>query len=89
MDEVYRNDDAVVDKALKDLMMHFDAVQVFTTRHEVSEDGPRTIGITKGGGNHFSRLGIVRDWLENSMVDNDEYRDDYVDPEHDDPADED
>ncbi len=67
MDDVFQNDDESVEAALRGLMHHFDAVQIFATRHEVSKNGPRTIGISKGGGNYFARRGIVIEWVDGDL----------------------
>lgn len=60
-DEIRDHDDEVVQKSLKDLMLHFDAVTIFVTR----QDGDSTIGGAWGRGNWYSRYGQVCEWIEN------------------------
>ncbi len=80
MDEIFGNDDESVDKALQQLMLHFDAVQIFATRHETARGGQRTIGISRGKGNYFSRMGMVEHWMATGVEEEeslDEEGDDY------------
>lgn len=53
---------ALVLSTAKSLAEHFDAVEIFVSRHDL--DGTRTI--CKGCGNWHARLGIVREWLINT-----------------------
>lgn len=53
-------DAVLVLNAAKSLAEHFDAVEIFVSRHDGS-GGTRTIA--KGSGNWHARLGIVREWL--------------------------
>lgn len=48
-----------VDRAIAQLMEHFDTVQIFVTRQET--DG--TVNCNQGSGNWFARRGQVEDWL--------------------------
>ena len=53
---------ARVKKACSELGEHFDAVQIFASRHEAGElDG--TVRIDYGLGNWFARFGHVIHWL--------------------------
>jgi hypothetical protein len=60
-DEIRSNDVAAVNKALDQLMLHFDSATVFVTR----QDGSKTVGGAWGRGNWYSRYGIVSEWCEN------------------------
>lgn len=60
-DEIQAHDEAVVDRALSDLLKHFDAAEVFVVR----QDGDKTVGGAFGRGNWYSRYGIVTEWFEN------------------------
>lgn len=56
------NDLERVDAAINLLSEHFDAVQIFASRHEPeTEDG--TVSVEKGSGNWFTRYGQVSDWM--------------------------
>lgn len=51
-----------VKNAINTLVEHFDAVQIFASRHEPeTEDG--TVHVNLGRGNWFARFGHVRTWL--------------------------
>lgn len=51
-----------VQNAINQLSEHFDAVQIFASRHEAEiEDG--TISLNLGSGNWFARYGQVRNWI--------------------------
>jgi len=64
MNESELKDREIVDKAVKGLMVHFDAVQVFVTRHEAGS----TMGYTNGEGNWYSRFGMVEEWMNKPTV---------------------
>jgi hypothetical protein len=52
-----------IKNAVEQLGEHFDAVQVFATRHEHGiEDG--TLSFRYGSGNFYARIGQVSEWLE-------------------------
>lgn len=62
MDKQDNSDVAIVRKHAEALGEHFDSVQIFTTRHESSEqDG--TVTVHLGVGNWFARYGQVSEWL--------------------------
>lgn len=50
-----------IDRALSLLSEHFDAVQIFASRHRKDAEG--TFNLQKGTGNWFTRYGHVREWL--------------------------
>ncbi len=54
------DDYARVKRACQVLIEHFDAVQIFATRHVGGETG--TLGIHRGEGNWYARFGQVKDW---------------------------
>jgi hypothetical protein len=60
-DEIRDNDEKIVNRALDQLMLHFDSAQVFVTR----QDGDNTVGGSFGRGNWYARKGQVGEWLEN------------------------
>jgi hypothetical protein len=60
-DEFREHDESIVNKALDQLLMHFDSATVFVTRHE----GENTVGGAFGRGNWYSRYGIVQEWIDN------------------------
>jgi hypothetical protein len=62
--EIGNGDLAYVRKIAKDLLKHFDAVQVFATRQE----GNKTINVTAGLGNWYANFGQVSLWLECQKV---------------------
>lgn len=57
----------IVQRAVNDLIEHFDSVQIFTTH---TEEGV-TRGIKKGGGDFYARIGMAREFL---IVDNERTR---------------
>jgi hypothetical protein len=63
-DEIRENDEAIVNKALDGLMLHFDTAQVFVSR----QDGSTTVGGGFGRGNHYARRGQVQEWLDNGCA---------------------
>ncbi len=67
-DEFQEHDQELVAKAISDLMIHFDAVQIFATRVE----GGITTGCSNGAGNFYARLGIVGTWMEDPTNEEDE-----------------
>lgn len=58
-DEFRNHSEGIVDKAVAELLVHFDAVQVFVTR----VDNKQTIGYARGDGNFYARVGHVNEWL--------------------------
>jgi hypothetical protein len=63
-DEIEENDDSKVSDAVQALMMHFDAVQVFVTRHDAQHG---TLGFCNGAGNFYARVGLVQQWINGSI----------------------
>lgn len=63
-EEFQTHGEGIVDKAVNELMAHFDAVQVFVTR----QDGEATMYCGRGKGNWYARLGMVQTWLESPTV---------------------
>lgn len=57
----------LVQRAVDELIEHFDSVQIFTTHTE----GGITQGIKKGGGDFYARIGMAREFL---IVDNERTR---------------
>ena len=56
------NDLKLLKDAAQALGEHFDAVQIFASRHEAEvEDG--TVTVHDGVGNWHARIGQVRDWI--------------------------
>lgn len=51
-----------IDDAVKMLTEHFDAIQVFVTRHESGELGG-TVRVSKGVGNWYARYGQIKHWI--------------------------
>jgi hypothetical protein len=56
-----------VDSHVAQLMEHFDAVQIFVSRHD-GETG-NTGSIHRGGGNWYARVGQVQEWLSEADED--------------------
>lgn len=54
-------DMAVLNHHVKMLRDHFDSVQIFATRHD--EPNKKTIYADSGGGNWYSRFGLVKSWV--------------------------
>lgn len=52
----------IVQKALAQLMEHFDTVQIFATRWDPQDC--TTGSINRGNGNFYARIGQVREWVE-------------------------
>lgn len=63
-DESQLHDRAIVDKAVSALMVHFDAVHIFVTRHEADS----TMSYAAGKGNWYSRIGMINEWLDSPTV---------------------
>lgn len=63
-DEVTQHDLDIVKKACHQLMKHFDAVQIFATRHE----GENTVAVKCGLGNWFARFGQVSLWVKSQVA---------------------
>ncbi len=59
-DETKDREIALIDSHVAQLMEHFDSVQILATR--TKSDGT-TIGVTRGRGNWYSRVGYAREWL--------------------------
>lgn len=51
-----------INAALDQLGEHYDAVQIFCSRHESGEEGG-SIHFSFGCGNWFARYGQIRNWL--------------------------
>lgn len=54
-------DIALVRRAISQLIEHFDAVQIFVSRHDGGEE--ETMAIHLGEGNWYARFGQVMDWM--------------------------
>ncbi len=60
--EQQKQDDALIEQALKLLSEHFDAVLIFVSRHEPGElDG--TLKMSRGAGNFYARYGQAKEWV--------------------------
>lgn len=59
-DEFRKHGEGIIDKSINELMVHFDAVQIFVTR----QDGETSMFAGRGKGNYYSRLGMIHAWLE-------------------------
>lgn len=57
--EFQEHSEALIDKAIADLMKHFDDVQIFVTR---LDDGV-TMACTRGAGNYYARVGHIGEWM--------------------------
>lgn len=57
-------DQKLVQDAIQTLVEHFDAVQIFASRHEQGESAG-TVYVSEGRGNWYARYGQVRTWLLN------------------------
>ena len=55
-----------VEEAIKLLMEHFEAVQIFATRMAHPKC---TIDIRKGSGNFYARYGLTKLWVDEQMLD--------------------
>lgn len=67
-DEFREHGEGIIDKSISELMVHFDAVQVFVTR----QDGETTMYAGRGKGNYYARLGMIHAWLESAVSDDEE-----------------
>lgn len=56
------NDIRLLDQAAHKLSEHFDAVQIFATRHEPNQLDATT-RVCSGVGNWFARYGQIREWM--------------------------
>lgn len=65
-DEIRKHDNEIVKKAVQGLMMHFDTVQVFVSRHDAGSE--QTVGCSIGEGNWYARFGQIHEWLKNGGV---------------------
>lgn len=52
---------ALVEKSVKNLMEHFDTVQVFCSAHR--GDSEKTFSTTRCRGSWFTRFGQVKEWV--------------------------
>lgn len=59
-EEFRKHSEGVVNKAVHELMAHFDNVQIFVTRVDDGE----TMGYASGSGNYYARIGHVTQWLD-------------------------
>lgn len=64
-DEIRQHDEAIVNKAIDDLRLRFDTVQIFVTRQESGARDATTVGGSYGYGNWYARKGQIIEWLEN------------------------
>jgi hypothetical protein len=60
-DEIRDHDQKIVNKALDQLLLHFDSAEVFVTRL----DGEKTVAGAFGRGNWYARYGVVAEWVDN------------------------
>lgn len=58
--ELEAADNDFLDKAVSELMTHFDTVQIFATR---SEGQKNTVRAVNGAGNWFARFGQIALWV--------------------------
>lgn len=52
--------------AVRLLIEHFDAVQIFASKHDMASD--ETQSVSFGVGNHFARACQVERWVEDNYV---------------------
>jgi hypothetical protein len=52
---------AMVERYARDLMSHFDAVQIFATVVDPDDGGTESVAL--GRGNWHARHGMIRDWV--------------------------
>ena len=62
------NDMALLERHTKQLMEHFDTVQIFVTRHRPGDAEGDTITADFGNGNWFARFGQIILWTENQTL---------------------
>lgn len=86
-DEIRDHDEVIVNKAIDDLRLRFDTVQIFVTRQEHGGRDANTVGGSYGYGNWYARYGQVINWVENdgSMRAPGEAEDTDIDDVDDDP----
>jgi len=67
MDEIQKDKDLdLLERHTKQLMEHFDTVQIFCTKHNGGED--RTVTAHFGNGNWFARYGQIELWLQDQTL---------------------
>ena len=62
------NDMLLLERHTKQLMEHFDTVQIFATRHRPGDAEGSTITADFGNGNWFARYGQIILWSENQTL---------------------
>lgn len=69
MEEIQKDKDlSLLERHTKQLMEHFDTVQIFATRHRLGENEGSTITAHFGNGNWFARYGQVLLWVDNQTL---------------------
>jgi hypothetical protein len=53
----------LVDQHVKQLLEHFECVQIFVSSH-MPEGREGTLHLERGGGNWYARSGQIRDWVQ-------------------------
>jgi len=55
-------DEKFLEKKVAEIMEKFDSVQIFATRYTPG-DGNKSVSVTKGNGEWYARVGLVKDWI--------------------------
>ena len=62
------NDITLLERHTKQLMEHFDTIQIFATRHRPGGNEGSTITAHFGNGNWFARYGQIELWVQNQTL---------------------
>ena len=60
--------EAMADQHVNALMEHFEAVHILATYRD--DGGEVTVGISRGGGNFYTRKGMVQEFIDRDRAEN-------------------
>ena len=60
-DSETKSQQLILDRTVKELLEHFDSIQILATNHRGDKD--ITVSFSAGAGNWYARLGRVVEWL--------------------------
>ena len=63
-DEIQAHDEKLLERAIDELKLRFDTVQIFVTRQEHGGQASDTMALHQGYGNWYARWGQIVEWME-------------------------
>lgn len=68
METQKENDMLLLERHTKQLMEHFETIQIFATRHKPGDAEGSTMTADYGNGNWFARYGQIALWIDNQNL---------------------